>query len=79
MSEQVSAILSKISPLMLLPALIGGAVAAAYGGWFLYDMVVSSVGRGGYHYTLELPAAKPVKVQDAPFCAQKTMKWVGCY
>ncbi len=72
-------ILAKISPLTLLPVAIGGAVATAYGAWFLYEMITSSVGRGGYQYAVELPAVPAVKVQDAPFCAQKTSKWVGCY
>jgi len=69
----------KLNPMLLAPALIGGLVAAAYVGWFLYEVICASVGRGGYHYALELPKAAPTQVKDAPFCAQKTSRWVGCY
>jgi hypothetical protein len=79
MTQSPLKMLTQVSPLVLLPALLGGAVAAVYGGWFLFEVISASVGRGGYQYGLELPAAAPVKVQEAPFCAQKSMKWVGCY
>ena len=69
----------QIPVIALIPALLGGLVAAGYVGWFLFEVVTSSVGRGGYQYGLELPATPPVNVKEAPYCAQKTTKWVGCF
>ena len=69
----------KIHPLLLLPVVLGGLVAAGYGAWFLYEVTCASVGRGGYEYALKLPPVRPTDVKSAPQCAQKTMKWVGCF
>ena len=69
----------KVHPLLLAPALLGGLIAAVYGAWFLYEVICSSVGRGGYEYALQLPPVAPTQVKQAPQCAQKTMKWVGCF
>ncbi len=69
----------RIPVIAVIPAILGGLVAAGYVGWFLFEVVTSSVGRGGYQYASELPPVKAIKVQEAPFCAQKTTKWVGCF
>ena len=72
----------KIPSVVILPAIVGALgllAAAAYGGFFLYEMVSSSVGRGGGKYALELPATSPANTKDAPWCAQKTSKWLGCF
>lgn len=69
----------RIPVIALIPALLGGLVVAGYLGWFLLEVITSSVGRGGYKYASELPPVKAFKVQEAPFCAQKSTKWVGCY
>ena len=69
----------RIPVIAVIPAILGGLVAAGYVGWFLFEVVTSSVGRGGYQYAPELPPVKAIKVQEAPFCAQTTTKWVGCF
>ena len=68
----------KIPAILLLPAALALMGAAAYKVYFLYEVISSSVGRGGGKYALELPVAKPVNTKDAPQCAQKTAKWLGC-
>jgi len=68
----------KIPAILLLPAALALLGALAYKGYFLYEVMASSVGRGAGKYALELPAVKAVNTKDAPQCAQKTAKWLGC-
>ncbi len=68
----------KLPVVFLLPAAIALLGAAAYGAFFLYEMMESSVGAGGGKYAVQLPAQKPENAKEAPFCGQKTAKWLGC-
>ncbi len=69
----------KLPVVFLLPAAIALLGAAAYGGFFIYEMMESSLSAGGSKYAVKLPATAPVQTKEAPQCAQKTAKWLGCY
>lgn len=68
----------KLPLIFMLPAALALLGAAAYGAFFLYEMMESSVAAGGGKYAVHLPETKPVQTKDSPFCAQKTAKWLGC-
>jgi hypothetical protein len=70
--------LPKLPIVFILPAAIALLGAAAYGAFFLYEMMESSLGSGGTKYAVQVPAQKPVNTKDSPFCTQKTAKWLGC-
>jgi hypothetical protein len=66
-----------------LAVTIGGLLAVgglAHVSYFLYDMMQSSFGRGlpGGKYELQLPPIPAVKIQEAPQCQQKQLRWIGC-
>jgi hypothetical protein len=69
----------KLPVVFLLPTALALLGAAAYGAFFLYEVMESSVGAGGGKYAVKLPAVKPFNTKEAPQCAQKTAKWLGCF
>jgi len=69
----------KLPMIFLLPAAVALLGAAAYGAFFLCEMMASSVGAGGGKYAVQLPAVQAVDVKASPACAQKTSKWIGCF
>ena len=69
----------KLPVVFFLPAALGLLAAAAYGGFFLYEMMQSSLGSGGTKYAIQLPVEKNQSTKDAPWCSQKTAKWLGCF
>ena len=69
----------RLPVIFIIPAALALLGAAAYGVFFLYEMMESSVGSGGGKYAIQLPATKPIDVKASPHCAQKTAKWLGCF
>jgi len=69
----------KLPFIFIIPAGLALLVAAAYGAFFLYEVMESSVGSGEGKYAIQFPAQKPINTKDSPACSQKTAKWLGCF